>query len=190
MTIDVLDLIAEKGGNPEAARESQRKRGESVELVDEVIEMYNSWRSRVYSVEYEQNQLNKQLNALQKDIGAKKKVGALASLYSLRIQQADGEAATQAKEDASELLTQKGALDAQIASQKKAVVEAEAAMRAKCLTIGNIVGSKVPVSQTEDDNAVIRTWHPDGPNGQVEQKKDILPHHEVMLRLDMIDMDR
>lgn len=43
MTIDVLDLIAEKGGNPEAARESQRKRGESVELVDEVIALYAAW---------------------------------------------------------------------------------------------------------------------------------------------------
>lgn len=164
MTIDVLDLITEKGGNPEIARESQRKRGESVELVDEVIGMYQAW----VKMEFELNQVNKQSNALQKEIGAKKK----------------------AKEDASELLTQKGTLDSQIATQKKAVGEAEAAMRVKCSGIGNIVGANVPVSQTEDDNAVVRTWHPAGPNGQVEQKKDILPHHEVMLRLDMIDMDR
>lgn len=44
-------------------------------------------------------------------------------------------------------------------------------MRAKAATIGNIVGPKVPISQTEDDNAVIKTWHPDGPNGQVEKKE-------------------
>ncbi|KAG8990170.1 Cytosolic seryl-tRNA synthetase, partial [Tulasnella sp. 427] len=161
MTIDILDLITEKGGNPETVKESQRKRGESVELVDEVIEMYQAWVKS-------ESTLNKQTNALQKEIGAKKK----------------------AKEDASELLGQKEGLDAQITAAKKSVAEAETTMRTKCANIGNIVGPKVPVSQTEDDNAVIRTWHPDGPNGQVEQKKDILAHHEVMLRLDMIDMER
>jgi hypothetical protein len=36
----------------------------------------------------------------------------------------------------------------------------------------------------------LRTWHPDGPNGQVERKTDIMPHHEVLLRLDAMDLDR
>jgi len=36
----------------------------------------------------------------------------------------------------------------------------------------------------------MRTWHPDGPNAQVEQKKDILAHHEVLLRLDAMDLER
>ncbi|KAG8904303.1 Cytosolic seryl-tRNA synthetase [Tulasnella sp. 403] len=164
MTIDVLDLIAEKGGNPELVRESQRKRGESVELVDEVIGMYAAW----VKSEYELNQNNKRVNALQKEITAKKK----------------------AKEDAGDLLQQKSELDKEIVEHKKKVAEAEAAMRAKGATIGNVVGPRVPVSQTEDDNAVLRTWHPDGPNGEVNQRTDILPHHEVMLRLDMIDLER
>lgn len=42
----------------------------------------------------------------------------------------------------------------------------------------------------QDDNAVIRTWHPDGPNAQVEKKNDILSHHEVMMRLEAFDMER
>jgi seryl-tRNA synthetase len=36
----------------------------------------------------------------------------------------------------------------------------------------------------------LRTWHPDGPNAQVEKKADIMPHHEVLLRLDAMDLDR
>ena len=36
----------------------------------------------------------------------------------------------------------------------------------------------------------IRTWHPDGPDAQVEKKTNIMPHHEVLLRLDAIDLDR
>ena len=43
MTLDVLHFIDNKGGNAEEIRESQRKRGLSVELVDEVIQMYTDW---------------------------------------------------------------------------------------------------------------------------------------------------
>ena len=43
MTLDVLHFIDSKGGNAEEIRESQRKRGNSVEVVDEVIKMYADW---------------------------------------------------------------------------------------------------------------------------------------------------
>ena len=43
MTLDVLHFIDSKGGNAEEIRESQRKRGHSVELVDGVIQMYQDW---------------------------------------------------------------------------------------------------------------------------------------------------
>jgi seryl-tRNA synthetase len=43
MTLDVTTFIAEKEGDPETIRESQRKRGNSVELVDEVIALYKEW---------------------------------------------------------------------------------------------------------------------------------------------------
>ena len=43
MTLDVLHFIDNKGGNAQEIRESQRKRGLSVELVDEVIQMYADW---------------------------------------------------------------------------------------------------------------------------------------------------
>jgi seryl-tRNA synthetase len=43
MTLDILSFIDSKGGDSEAIRESQRKRGDPVELVDEIIAMYNEW---------------------------------------------------------------------------------------------------------------------------------------------------
>ena len=43
MTLDVLHFIDNKGGNAEEIRESQKKRGLSVDLVDEVIQMYADW---------------------------------------------------------------------------------------------------------------------------------------------------
>jgi seryl-tRNA synthetase len=39
--LDVFSFIEERGGNPEAIRESQRRRHASVEVVDEIIQMWN-----------------------------------------------------------------------------------------------------------------------------------------------------
>ncbi|KAI9460692.1 serine-tRNA ligase [Boletus coccyginus] len=164
MTLDVTSFIDSKGGNAEEIRESQRKRGEPIELVDQVIEMYTEWVKK----DYELNGLNKQVNAVQKEIGAKKK----------------------AKEPADDLVAQKKALDAQVEAKRKETRECELLMRQKASNVGNLVAKDVPVSLTEDDNATLRTWHPDGPNGQVEKKTDIMPHHEVLLRLDAMDLER
>jgi seryl-tRNA synthetase len=49
MTLDVTSFIDNKGGNAEEIRESQRKRGESVELVDQVIDMYAEWVKSEFS---------------------------------------------------------------------------------------------------------------------------------------------
>jgi seryl-tRNA synthetase len=93
MTLDVLTFISDKGGDPEAIRDSQRKRGHSVEVVDEVIAMYSDWVKRELTrlmsksvslsmrsciVDFELNGLNKEANALQKQIAAKKKVPVVA----------------------------------------------------------------------------------------------------------------
>jgi seryl-tRNA synthetase len=42
--LDVLDFIVDKGGNPEKIRESQRRRSAPVEVVDEVIALYEDHR--------------------------------------------------------------------------------------------------------------------------------------------------
>lgn len=47
MTLDVLHFIDNKGGNAQEIRESQKKRGLSVEVVDEVIQMYADWVKRM-----------------------------------------------------------------------------------------------------------------------------------------------
>ena len=42
--LDIEDFIEERGGNPEKIRESQRRRHASVELVDEVIALWQDAR--------------------------------------------------------------------------------------------------------------------------------------------------
>ena len=39
-------ILADKGGNPDAIRESQRKRFADVGLVDRVVELDTAWRQR------------------------------------------------------------------------------------------------------------------------------------------------
>ncbi|KAH0578495.1 Cytosolic seryl-tRNA synthetase, variant 2 [Termitomyces sp. 'cryptogamus'] len=63
-------------------------------------------------------------------------------------------------------------------------------MRRKAGTVGNIVGQGVPVSMSEDDNTTVRTWFPAGETEEPVRKEGILPHHEVLLRLDAMDLDR
>jgi seryl-tRNA synthetase len=41
--LDIQLLIEDKGGNPEVIRESQRRRGANVEIVDEIIALYKEW---------------------------------------------------------------------------------------------------------------------------------------------------
>ncbi|KAI0592979.1 seryl-tRNA synthetase [Biscogniauxia sp. FL1348] len=159
--LDVLDFIAERGGNPEKIRESQRRRYASVEVVDEIIKEWEDHRKTNYAA----SQINTKMNDLNKQIGAKKK----------------------AKENADDLLQQK----ADYEKEKKALLELAAqkdiALQAKVKTVGNLVHDSVPISDNEDNNVVQRTW---APEGVVVEKKDVLSHHEVLLRLDGYDPDR
>ncbi|KAJ7231467.1 hypothetical protein B0H12DRAFT_1205058 [Mycena haematopus] len=164
MTLDILHFIDSKGGNSEEIRDSQRKRGDSVELVDEVIQMYADW----VKMDFDANQTKKEANTVQKQISEKKK----------------------AKEPTDDLVAAKKELDAKVDTIRKDAKEFEAKMRQKASTVGNIVGKSVPVSQTEDDNVTVRTWHSAQETDEPPVRAGIMPHHEVLLRLDAMDLDR
>ncbi|OIW29871.1 seryl-tRNA synthetase-like protein [Coniochaeta ligniaria NRRL 30616] len=159
--LDIIDFITERGGNPELIRESQRRRYANVEIVDEVIADYEDHRRTLYA----STQLNSKINEVQKQIAPKKK----------------------AKEDVTDLLKQKADLMEERKGIEKSAAEKEAALKAKIKTIGNIVHDSVPVSDNEDNNAVQRTW---APEGVTVEKRDCLSHHEVLTRIDGYDPDR
>ena len=129
-----------------------------------MLALYKNWTS----LEFQLNGMQQEVNATQKAITNKKKN----------------------KEDADAELARKKELDAKIIEFKPNVAAAEQKMRTKARTIANIVGDKVPISQTEDDNLTLRTWLPDGPNASFEKRNDILSHHEVMYRLELFDTER
>ncbi|KAK9453680.1 hypothetical protein V1511DRAFT_504177 [Dipodascopsis uninucleata] len=159
--LDIIQFLEEKGGNPETIRKSQKARGASVEIVDEIIKEYKEWTK----IRFDLDELNKEQNKVQKEIGLKFK----------------------AKEDASELLKKKDDLVAKKAELTAKEIEADSQLRQKVNTVGNIVHDSVPVSLDEVDNELIRTWVPEG---VTVEKKDCLSHHEVLTRLDGYDPER
>ncbi|KAI8058312.1 seryl-tRNA synthetase [Syncephalis plumigaleata] len=160
--LDINILFEDKGGNPELIRESQRRRGAPVEVVDEIIELYKTWTR----VRFDLDQVNKNMNALKKEIGQKMK----------------------AKQDASDLLEKKNELQRQKDALEASVTESESAWKVKLGGIGNLVHDSVPVSMDEDNNEIVRTWNVD--DKTPEHRTDILPHHEVLYRLDGFDAER
>ncbi|OJJ48769.1 hypothetical protein ASPZODRAFT_139737 [Penicilliopsis zonata CBS 506.65] len=167
--LDLLDFVSERGGDPKKIKESQRRRFAPEASVDEVAIFYEEARR----ARYEAMQMGSQLNALLKEIGKKKKN----------------------KEDASELMEQKAALEERKKKAEELAVEKEVQRDQKIRTIGNYVHDSVPVSNNEDkadqvqqdDNVIVKTWAPE--NVTVE-KRDCLSHHEVLTRLDGYDPER
>ena len=122
--LDINAFLVEKGGDPEIIKASQKKRGDSVELVDEIIAEYKEW----VKLRFDLDEHNKKLNSVQKEIGKRFK----------------------AKEDAKDLIAEKEKLS----NEKKEIIEKEAEadknLRSKINQVGNIVHESVVDSQDEE----------------------------------------
>ncbi|EGX92570.1 seryl-tRNA synthetase [Cordyceps militaris CM01] len=181
--LDVNDFITERGGDPGRIRESQRRRFADEGIVDQVIALFEDHRKTQYGA----SQISSKINEVQKLIGAKKKVHLSVMICSVGIPETLTGCSMKAKEDASDLLQQKIELEKEKKLTAESAAQKERLLRAKISTVGNIVDDSVPVSNNEDDNAVQRTW---APEGVAIEKRNVLSHHEVLLRLDGYDPDR
>jgi len=159
--LDINLFQIEKGGNPEIIRDSQRKRFADVETVDKVLTIYDEWKK----VRFQLDQINKQMNQVQKAIGLKFKN----------------------KEDPTELKEEKINLEKEKSSLIELEKRKEEEWKKPLMTIGNLVHHSVPVSDNEDNNAIIRMYPP---NSTPQKKSDILSHHEVLYRIDGYDQVR
>lgn len=93
-----------------------------------------------------------------------------------------------AKENADDLLAEMAKLKDQKKAKEDEANEKLAKLNRKVKTVGNYVHADVPVSNTEDDNAVVKTWAPEGK--KAEPLKDGIPHHGVLTRLNGFDPER
>ena len=160
MTLDILHFIDGKGGNAEEIRESQRKRGLSVELVDEVIQMYADWvkSESAYQIQHPSDlllcsgfrgQYFEQTGECCSETDSCEEEGAFNVNHSL---QPFLILPIQAKENADELVAQKKQIDAQVIAKRNEAKDFEQKMRQRASMVGNLVGKSVPVSMTEVNN--------------------------------------
>lgn len=91
-------------------------------------------------------QLQKSVNAIQKDIGMRKKVLFLLHVLVLAPILI---VCTKAKENADDLIAKKAEIDKEIAALRIKEGEAELALKSEATKIGNIVHPSVPISLTE-----------------------------------------
>ncbi|KAJ2055240.1 Cytosolic seryl-tRNA synthetase [Coemansia sp. S146] len=159
---DVYLFITDKGGNPELIRESERSRNGKPQLVDEIIGQYQDWTS----ARFEFDALNRSINAIQKEIGLKLKV----------------------KEDATELLAQKNDLESKKKDLAENEQEKDKTLRANINKIGNVVHDSVPISKTEDDSKVVRTYFVNG--DEPKHQPTMHSHSDVLYLLGGYDSDR
>lgn len=147
---------------------------------------------RFVTVQFERSTLQRKSNDIQKQVTARFKVSSMRGREQAREKaRAHLPVLLQAKEPADELKAEKVAVDKEVAAYAERTREAEEALRKKANRVGNLVHDSVPVSDNEDDNLVVRTYHPDGPNAQpVKGGPEVLSHHEVMYKLDITDMER
>ena len=159
--LDINLFRVDKGGDPEALRQSQRRRGKPVEQVDTVIALDKEW----VKLRFDVDEANKKANALQVQIAGKMK----------------------AKEDARELVEERQKIlkDKEGIEERMKVKEQE--RDAILCAIGNVVHSSVVTSMDERDNDVVRTWFKDGK--ERTKVEGLLAHHQVLTRLDGFDQE-
>ena len=92
------------------------------------------------------------------------------------------------QDEAAALLEQKRSLEEKKKAQEAIASEKQITLRAVVKSVGNYVADSVPVSDDEDNNETIRTWEPQA--FDKSKSNNLLPHDEVLLRLDGYDPER
>jgi len=127
--LDINSFRIEKGGNPDKIRDSQKARGASAALVDEIIDLDKSCVKILYTIE----QTKKQINLVQKEIAIKIKN----------------------KENCDELISTKKDLEKNLVLESQ-LEQINTDLQQKLHLVGNIIHHSVPISSDETDNEVVR----------------------------------
>eukprot|EP00403_Amphidinium_massartii_P047709 CAMPEP_0178468136 /NCGR_PEP_ID=MMETSP0689_2-20121128/52765_1 /TAXON_ID=160604 /ORGANISM="Amphidinium massartii, Strain CS-259" /LENGTH=294 /DNA_ID=CAMNT_0020095185 /DNA_START=28 /DNA_END=910 /DNA_ORIENTATION=- len=136
MPIDINRLRADRGGDVEAVRADQSKRFKAEDLVDSVLAVDSRWREATTA----KNQLQQDLNRLQKEVIAVKK---------------------KEKEACDAEIAMAEDMRHQMKQVEVDLVSMEQERSIKLAQLGNTVDESVPVSKDEADNLVVSIWPSD-----------------------------
>lgn len=147
--------------NPETVKQAMSDKGEkNIEVVDEVLNVDEQWRSLVEETDNLRNESNTKA----------KKIGQLMGQGK--------------KEEAQEIIQYTSKLKEDIQEKEENLRSFKKAREDLLLQIPNIPHESVPVGQTEDDNEVYKTW---GEPNKEEWRK---PHWELVEEQGWIDFER
>ena len=132
--------------NPDLIRDSQRRRGESVELVDDLIALDQRRREELTRFE--------SLRAQQKQLG--RTIGPLQG----RLKKASPEERPAIQAEVDEALAGAQGLAEEVKAAERAAAEAEAASRTAWLGLSNIVDSRSPVGGEDDFTVLAQVGEP------------------------------
>ncbi|RUM33743.1 MAG: serine--tRNA ligase, partial [Archaeoglobus sp.] len=122
-------ILAALRENPEILIESQKKRGESLELVNKAIELDSVWRKKLHEL----NQLRHERNKMSAKI-------------------------RQTKKDREVLIKHAKEISSKIKNEEEKLKKIEDELRTILLSIPNIVHNSVPVGKDDTENVPIRFW--------------------------------
>lgn len=180
--LDINLFRVDKGGNPDLIRASQRKRGKDPSVVDTIITLDREW----VKLRFDVDEINKRSNAIQQQIALKMRAG------------------TEGKEEAKVLIEERQKLlkDKESVEQMMKLKETQ---RDDLLgSTGNIVHEAVVDSRDEADNDLIRLHGVKNPEKGTlvtpitvttplsadAKPLTLIPHHQVLARLDGYDQER
>ncbi|EKE40844.1 hypothetical protein ENUP19_0211G0026 [Entamoeba nuttalli] len=147
---------------PDVIRESQKKRGASVEIVDEILALDNEWKKEGFTLD----QTRKELGKIQKELGMLHK----------------NKENPPTKEVLAEYDVKKKACESKIAELEKSVSELKVKIDSKIKSVGNIVPDSVPVEMDEKFNKIEVTY------GECTPK--LYHHHELIHMIGGADTER
>lgn len=113
-----------------------------------------------YTAQYAATQIGSQINGLQKQVGQKKK----------------------AKENADDLLAEMAKLKEDKKKKEDEAAEKLVLLNKKVKSVGNYVHADVPVSDNEDNNAILKTWAPEGVTAEPMKDGIVSIHSRMCLR--------
>lgn len=210
MVLD-LDLFRpDKGGDPERVRANVRKRFDNEESVDKVMELDGQWRKFRWSLDQlnkAKNTISKEYGARMKQSrggkqqpppagDTKKQESVSTSPKPASSDKCDLNQQTSlldlnsllaainsigAEVDLEQLKVMRGQVEAQVVNLNKQMEECECKRDEVLREVGNLVHSDVPVSNDEDNNAVVREF------GTILKPEDV-GLEKLQSHVDLIEM--
>ena len=165
--LDLLLIRADKGGNPQAVIDNQKKRFKSTEIVQESIDLVQKWKD----IRQKADTALMNVNSVKNEIAKKKKE-------------------SKGKDPCTELLKDKDKKQKEADELNKQADELLITLKKKYSQVGNMLHESVPIDNNEDNNEVVKTWGNPDKKRVIDDTPGNAHHYKVLQWIGGYDSDR